>query len=108
MQVPLPRPAQNRPQLLVGHNLDSLASYGHLEPSKLFTVQGHFSVPIRSTHIAIMSGHTRRGGLVVVEGLDRSGKSSQCQLLVEGLNKAGKTARYVKFPGRCGIVMREV
>lgn len=47
-----------------------------------------------------MSAQPRRGRLVVVEGLDRSGKSSQCQLLVDGLNKAGTTARYVKFPGR--------
>jgi len=47
-----------------------------------------------------MSGVSPRGVLVVVEGLDRSGKSSQCQLLVDSLNKAGKTARYVKFPDR--------
>lgn len=36
----------------------------------------------------------------MVEGLDRSGKSSQCQVLVDRLNKVGKPARYVKFPGR--------
>jgi thymidylate kinase len=35
----------------------------------------------------------------VVEGLDRSGKSSQCQVLHDHLNKTRKV-RYVKFPGR--------
>lgn len=50
--------------------------------------------------LIVMSAQPRRGQLVVVEGLDRSGKSSQCQLLVEALKKAGNTARYVKFPGR--------
>ncbi|RMZ83998.1 hypothetical protein DV737_g1383, partial [Chaetothyriales sp. CBS 132003] len=39
-----------------------------------------------------------RGLLVVVEGLDRSGKSSQCQRLQEKVEKAGGGAKYVKFP----------
>jgi dTMP kinase len=37
---------------------------------------------------------------VVVEGLDRSGKSSQCQILVDHLNQSGSRAQYVKFPGK--------
>ena len=41
----------------------------------------------------------RPGLLFVVEGLDRSGKSSQCQRLYENITAQGRKARYVKFPG---------
>ena len=44
---------------------------------------------------------TERGLLIVVEGLDRSGKSTQCDLLCKHIENGGKKARYVKFPGRC-------
>lgn len=37
--------------------------------------------------------------LIVVEGLDRSGKSSQCQILHDKLSDQGEQVRYVKFPG---------
>ncbi|KPI42141.1 Thymidylate kinase [Cyphellophora attinorum] len=47
-----------------------------------------------------MSSASPRGALVVVEGLDRSGKSSQCQILVDHLNQSGSKAQYVKFPDR--------
>ena len=46
-----------------------------------------------------MAATSTRGLLTVVEGLDRSGKSSQCQLLRDNLNKAGRHVKYVKFPG---------
>ncbi|EXJ92100.1 thymidylate kinase [Capronia epimyces CBS 606.96] len=41
-----------------------------------------------------------RGLLIVLEGLDRSGKSSQCELLVEALQAKGHKVRHVKFPDR--------
>ncbi|KIW29758.1 thymidylate kinase [Cladophialophora immunda] len=41
-----------------------------------------------------------RGRLIVVEGLDRSGKSSQCQRLFEQFQSQGLKVRYVKFPDR--------
>ncbi|RMZ79665.1 hypothetical protein DV738_g3239, partial [Chaetothyriales sp. CBS 135597] len=47
-----------------------------------------------------MASPPARGLLVVVEGLDRSGKSSQCQRLQENVVKAGHPAKYVKFPDR--------
>lgn len=42
---------------------------------------------------------TIRGALVVLEGLDRAGKSSQCQLLHEKLHGMGIPVRLMKFPG---------
>jgi len=42
-----------------------------------------------------------RGALIVLEGLDRSGKSSQCKRLVEALNASSPdTARLMRFPDR--------
>jgi len=40
-----------------------------------------------------------RGALIVVEGLDRAGKTSQCQLLLEALRQQGHQVKYIKFPG---------
>ncbi|KAH7071291.1 thymidylate kinase-domain-containing protein [Paraphoma chrysanthemicola] len=41
-----------------------------------------------------------RGKLVVFEGLDRAGKSTQCQLLAETLEKEGTKVRHMRFPDR--------
>lgn len=42
---------------------------------------------------------SKRGLLIVIEGLDRSGKSSQCQRLFDFFRLQGQRVRYVKFPG---------
>ncbi|PVI05479.1 thymidylate kinase [Periconia macrospinosa] len=42
-----------------------------------------------------------RGKLIVLEGLDRAGKSTQCEFLVERLKKeGGGEVRYMRFPDR--------
>ncbi|KAF1847974.1 thymidylate kinase [Cucurbitaria berberidis CBS 394.84] len=41
-----------------------------------------------------------RGKLIVFEGLDRAGKSTQCELLVEALQKDGVRVRHLRFPDR--------
>lgn len=41
----------------------------------------------------------RRGALIVVEGLDRAGKSSQCESLLKSLQGAGHAVKYIRFPG---------
>jgi dTMP kinase len=40
-----------------------------------------------------------RGLFIVLEGLDRCGKSTQVDRLVEHLNRNGRQARLQKFPG---------
>lgn len=50
--------------------------------------------------IYTMDYNNRRGALLVFEGLDRSGKSTQSKLLVESLKKAGKQAELMVFPDR--------
>lgn len=41
----------------------------------------------------------RRGQFIVLEGLDRCGKSTQVDRLVTGLEQSGRPARLQKFPG---------
>jgi len=41
----------------------------------------------------------QRGALIVFEGLDRVGKSTQCQLLEQKLLEAGHKTKAMKFPG---------
>lgn len=40
-----------------------------------------------------------RGKLIVLEGLDRAGKTTQCQMLVEALQKDGHKVKFMRFPG---------
>jgi len=40
-----------------------------------------------------------RGQLIVFEGLDRAGKSTQCTKLVADLQKDGLRVRHLRFPG---------
>ena len=40
-----------------------------------------------------------RGALIVVEGLDRAGKSSQCETLLKSLQATGHAVKYLRFPG---------
>lgn len=41
----------------------------------------------------------KRGALIVVEGLDRAGKSSQCEYLRNFLQESGRPVKYIRFPG---------
>lgn len=41
-----------------------------------------------------------RGALILLEGVDRSGKSTQTRMLVEALNAAGNPAHLMRFPDR--------
>ncbi|KHJ85292.1 hypothetical protein OESDEN_14986 [Oesophagostomum dentatum] len=43
---------------------------------------------------------TRRGALIVFEGLDRSGKSTQAKRLVNTINASGGSAILLPFPDR--------
>ena len=47
-----------------------------------------------------------RGAMIVVEGLDRAGKSSQCTRLVENLQKQGRQVKHMRFPGEQKTSMR--
>jgi dTMP kinase len=43
---------------------------------------------------------TGRGAFIVLEGLDRSGKTTQSCLLVEELRKLDVPTEFIRFPGR--------
>lgn len=42
----------------------------------------------------------RRGALVALEGLDRSGKTTQVKLLEQRFVEAGREVKVMRFPGR--------
>lgn len=42
-----------------------------------------------------------RGALVVLEGLDRSGKTTQVKLLQQRFGEQGRKVEVMRFPGRC-------
>ncbi|XP_041032574.1 thymidylate kinase [Carcharodon carcharias] len=42
----------------------------------------------------------KRGALIVLEGMDRSGKSTQCRKLQEALRQQGRAAEVLRFPDR--------
>ncbi|CAE6479592.1 unnamed protein product [Rhizoctonia solani] len=41
-----------------------------------------------------------RGAFIVIEGLDRSGKSTQCARMVSRIEGEGKPVKSIKFPGK--------
>lgn len=41
-----------------------------------------------------------RGALIVFEGCDRSGKTTQCKKLVDALNSENIPASFMNFPGK--------
>lgn len=47
-----------------------------------------------------------RGALIVIEGLDRAGKSSQCELLFEHLKSNGHKVKRMRFPGKLKVAVR--
>ncbi|XP_036377670.1 thymidylate kinase [Megalops cyprinoides] len=42
----------------------------------------------------------RRGALIVLEGVDRAGKTTQCKKLVQALKESGRPAEMMRFPDR--------
>ena len=47
-----------------------------------------------------------RGMLIVVEGLDRAGKSTQCERLAANLEKAEYDIKRMRFPGKYKTFIR--
>ena len=43
---------------------------------------------------------SKRGALIVIEGLDRAGKSTQCARLSQALQAQGHSVKSIRFPGK--------
>lgn len=41
----------------------------------------------------------KRGALIVLEGMDRAGKTTQCKMLIQALQQSGRAAEAMRFPG---------
>lgn len=48
-------------------------------------------------YTGVMAG--KRGALIVLEGVDRAGKTTQCKKLVQALQQNGRPAEMMRFPG---------
>ena len=55
-----------------------------------------------------MRAMARRGALIVFEGCDRVGKTTQCRRLVEALNTSGIEAKMMSFPSRWQLLQLSV
>jgi hypothetical protein len=66
-------------------------NFGGSCPTAIFKV-AHF--------LRNMPGVIGRGAFIVLEGADRSGKSTQCKLLQTFLAAKGIAASQINFPGR--------
>ncbi|KAF6733093.1 Thymidylate kinase [Oryzias melastigma] len=42
----------------------------------------------------------KRGALIVLEGMDRAGKTTQCKMLIQALQQSGRAAEAMRFPDR--------
>eukprot|EP00128_Syssomonas_multiformis_P014427 Colp12_sorted_trinity150504_noHs@34789 len=71
--------------------------------SKLFAALPRTLQPLRK-----MQTGSGRGSLIVFEGIDRCGKSTQCKRLVESLNAAGKPAELWRFPERTTVIGQQI
>ena len=52
-----------------------------------------------SGRLASLMTNSGRGAFIVLEGLDRSGKTTQTTKLVQRVEKLGKSCKLIKFPG---------
>lgn len=46
-----------------------------------------------------------RGKLIVLEGLDRAGKTTQCMRLIETLKSRAEPVRLIRFPGEAAFLV---
>ncbi|XP_022615036.1 thymidylate kinase [Seriola dumerili] len=50
----------------------------------------------------VMAG--KRGALIVLEGVDKAGKTTQCNKLVQALQQSGQSVEMMRFPDRTTII----
>ncbi|XP_042072212.1 thymidylate kinase isoform X2 [Haplochromis burtoni] len=82
---------RKRRQMVIGHRSVSRAW--------LQFVRGFCNVH-RSTDGQWSEMAGKRGALIVLEGVDRAGKTTQCSKLVQALQQSGRPAEMMRFPDR--------
>lgn len=50
---------------------------------------------------------SKRGAFIVIEGLDKSGKSTQVEALLRRLQESQASAKLIKFPGQ-HLILRNI
>jgi|EP00945_MAST-04E_sp_MAST-4E-sp1_P007419 dTMP kinase len=57
---------------------------------------------------AISSKAVKRGCFILFEGVDRCGKTTQCQRLVEFLKQDGRAVEFMRFPERSTVIGKTI
>ena len=83
-------------------NLDSFGFWLSTHDQNYEYIKSRFMMSTDSDHQVVSQSieNIDRGALIVVEGCDKSGKTTQCQKLVEHLNTKGIKSVLWKFPNR--------
>lgn len=76
------------------------SNYSHPQQQTRSPQQGPYRLSTQTLPSPDAAHRSKRGKLLVFEGLDRSGKSTQCALLVEHLLSRGDRVEHVRFPNR--------
>jgi hypothetical protein len=63
-------------------------------------LQSSLMLSLQAAVMGAIAADVRRGALIVLEGLDRSGKSSQCSRLTSFLHTQGLSVEAWRFPDR--------
>ncbi len=67
----------------------------------LATAASALVAPAVAPHSGEPSASVARGAFVVLEGLDRSGKTTQVKLLEQRFVELGRKVKVMRFPGVC-------
>nr|CAD7198316.1 unnamed protein product [Timema douglasi] len=80
---------------LSGLSVTDRAGTGPEQPCS-FMLQGYFGAVVQWNGLSVCT--MPRGALIVFEGCDRAGKTTQCKKLVDALVQKGFPAKYMNFP----------
>ena len=80
------------------------SSYTYIH-TYIYTLSFKFSLFVMS---AISSKAVKRGCFILFEGVDRCGKTTQCQRLVEFLKKEGRSVEFMRFPERSTVIGKTI
>ena len=69
-------------------------------PRVSFLILAQYTKSSKRNTMPISREEKQRGSLIVLEGCDHSGKTTQCKKLVCALNEAGIKTKAMRFPGK--------
>lgn len=81
----------------IATSTEAVASKAAVSPEKEATA---LSIGMDDEQLVAPESAITRGALVILEGLDRSGKTTQVKLLEQRFVELGKKVKVMRFPGK--------